>query len=177
MRQPLNPGLLWSNKAYVLFICPLLQPSCGHLFLYHLVPFPGCAFVEATAAPSKRLFELNAWMPMLVKGEEVIWIWETEEALISEANRWIHLDSQLVNIYWVFIRCLALFIYMVSFGMPGGSGEGKVEWGGWTKKYKVWIIIFNITLLFSDQSNPQTRLRKVLLEKIKTDDMMYSSHI
>lgn len=91
-------------KAYVLFICSPLQPSCGPFFSYHLVPFPGCASTEATAAPSKRLFELNAWMPVLVKGEEVIWIWETEKALISEANRWIHLDSQSVNIYWVFIR-------------------------------------------------------------------------
>lgn len=133
-------GSLWTQssvaQAHVLFICPLLQPSCGHLFSYHLVPSPGCAFVEATAAPSKWLFELNAWVPMLVKGEEVIWIWETEKALISEANRLIHLDNQLVNIYWVVIRYLALFIYIVSFRMPGGSGEDRVEWGDQSKKIR-----------------------------------------
>ena len=108
----------WSNlkhrsavvKVHILSISLLQWPSYEYLSLYCLVPLPSCTFVEAITALSKQLFELNAWMPMLVKGEEMIWIWETEKAFIPKANRLIHLDSQLVNIYWVFIGCLALFI-------------------------------------------------------------------
>lgn len=106
--RPLNRGLLWSRPMF--FPSPHCGDphvsTCSHTVLHRYQT----VFEEAKTALSKQLFELHAWMPMLVKGEEMIWIWKTEKALVPEANRVIRLDSQLVNIYWVFIRYLALFI-------------------------------------------------------------------
>ena len=108
IRQPLNRGLLWSRPMFFPSpqCCDPHVSTCSHTVLHRYQT----VFEEAKTALSKQLFELHAWMPMLVKGEEMIWIWETEKALVPEANRLIRLDRQLVNIYWVFIRYLALFI-------------------------------------------------------------------
>lgn len=114
-------------KAHVLFICPLLQPSCGHLFSFCLVLLPGCAFVEARTALFKPLFELDAWMPMLVKREEVTWTWETEKAPIPEDNRLIHLGSRLIFTEY------SLDTWPYSYTLYHfGCLEGVERWGGGT---------------------------------------------